>query len=675
IMSIIAPELTSDSWDRLKGLSFVVMRDDGTFALHDLAEELVIAELGHRMDAVVDDVSELLERKYEELKDSKLKGFSLSVKSLKQPKAVLIEFHEVWENHSWRGKFADGLALCEAIKFHTEEGMAFLKLCKAWFLNFLLRLAEAEHHIREALEEFNQMTEISEIERTRYRGLSIQTLAVLFVNIDRDEEATEKYEEAINLLKVVDKDPPEHIPPGEINLELVGMLWWYGNQMLGLNNLKQAERAYLDAICQWELWKNKTENPQSEWGTRWLTPILNGLGETYYLAGKLIDAEATCRRALEDIQEPFAKVICYSTLSAIFQRSNRPIEALEFAKKIEEMVGEFPEEFPILLTTHNVSSSSLHAIGRYSEALAEIEEAIRISRELMEKSPESHTVNVAGTRRSQAVMLRQTGSLVKAEEAYLEALQLRRELAKSSPKGYERVVAWTLNDRGVLYSKTSRKSKALKDYNEGLEIGRRIAEKYPEYLWNIRCVSSILNNLGVQQFESGHIEEAQEAFEESLDLCNQPSEVSVEMFLRERGFVLNNLGALLTSKGDLSAAEKTLREALSIREELEKTGIAYHLVCIGSTLNNLGILHMKKEEYSKASDLIRKAVEILEKIASDSSLDCKDELRKALSNQYILLSKNDSDKNKLEAIQKRLSDLGMKTSESEEWILDVMESA
>ena len=84
IMSIIAPELTTDSWDRLKKLSFVVMRDDGTFVLHDLAEELVIAEMGHRMDALVDDVSELLERKYEELEDIKLKGFSLSGTPRKQ---------------------------------------------------------------------------------------------------------------------------------------------------------------------------------------------------------------------------------------------------------------------------------------------------------------------------------------------------------------------------------------------------------------------------------------------------------------------------------------------------------------------------------------------------------------------------------------------------------------
>jgi tetratricopeptide (TPR) repeat protein len=519
------------------------------------------------------------------------------------------------------------------------------------------------------------MTEISEIERTRYRGLSIHSLAVLFVNIDRDEEATEKYEEAISLLKVVEKKPPEHIPPGEINLELVGMIWWYGNQMLGLNNLKKAEKAYLDAINQWELWKKKTENPQSEWGTRWLTPILNGLGETYYLAGKLIDAETTCRRALENIQEPFAKVLCYVSLSNILRRLNRPIEALEFAKKIEEMVDEFPEEFPILLNAHNVSSNSLHAIGRYSEALVEIEEAVRISRELMKKSPEMHTVNVAGARRSQAVILRQTGNLVEAEEAYLEALQIRKELAKISPTGYERVIAWTLNDRGALYSKTGRKSKALKDYNEGLEIGQRIAEDYPEYLWNIRCVSSILNNLGVLHFESGRIEDAQEAFEESLDLCNQPSEVSVEMFLRERAFILNNLGALLTSRGELSDAEKTLTEALNIREELEKTGLAYHLVCIGSTLNNLGILHMRKEEYSQASDLLRRTVEILEKIASDSSLDCKDELRRALSNHFLVLSRIDSDKKKLEVIQKRLSHIGMKKLESEEWILDVMESA
>ncbi|MFW9965325.1 MAG: tetratricopeptide repeat protein [Candidatus Sifarchaeia archaeon] len=675
IMSIIAPSLTPDSWDRLKQFSFVVKREDGTFVLHDLAEELVIAELGQRMDSIVDDVSGLLERRYDEVKDIKLKGLSLSVKSLKQPKAVLNEFSEVWENHSWRGKFADGLALCNAIKFRTKEGMAFLKLCKAWFLNFLLRIAEGEHLIREALDEFNRMAEISETERIRYRGLSNQSLAVLLMNTNRDDEATERLKEAIDLLKVVDKDPPENIPLGEINLELVAMLWWYGNHLIGLKSLKQAEKTFLDAIEQWELWKRKTENPQSEWGTRWLTPILNGLGVTYLLLGKLNEAETTCRRALENIQEPFAKYLCYDSLTSILLRLNRPIEALEFAKKIERLIIEFPEEFPIIYDAYRVSSQALHGVGNYSRALAEIENAIRISRDLMEKSPEVNSGNVALARRIQAVILRQTGKLEEAEEAYIEALHLRRELAEKSPMGYENVVAWTLNDRGVMYSRAGRKSKALKDYNEGLELGRRIVEQYPEYLWNINCVSSLLNNLGVLQFENGRIEEARKAFVASLDICSQPSEVSLEMFLRERAFVLNNLGALLTSRGDLSDAEKVLREALCIRKELEKTGIAYHLVRTSSTLNNLGLLHMRREEFSEAFDLLQRASEILDEITSKSSLDCQYDLRCVLCNQYSLLSKTDSDNEKSESVLERLRELGVKKAESEEWILDMIESS
>jgi tetratricopeptide (TPR) repeat protein len=674
ILSIISPDLTPDSWDRVRNLSFVIKRDDGTFALHDLAEELVIAELGQRMDTIVEEVSELLERKYQEVKDIKLKGLSLSVKSLKQPKAILNEFNQVWENHSWRGKFADGLALCDAIKFRTEEGMAYLKLCRAWFLNCLLRLADGEHQMREALDEFDRMAELSEPERSRYRALSNQMLAVLFMRTDRVDEAIDAFEEAISLLKKADKEPPEHIPPGEINLELVGMLWWYGLHLIDLNNLKQAENILLEAIEQWELWTRKTENPQSERGTRWLSAILNGLSDTYTLAGKLSEAEATCRRALENVQEPFAKVMCYYSLSSILLSLNRPNDALEFTKKVGEMVGEFPEEFHILVDVHFVSSQALHGIGSYSNALEEIEKSFPILRELMEISPEVHTSTMAGARRRQAVILRQIGKLAEAEEAYLEALHLRRQMAENSPAIYEKVVAWTLNDRGVLYSKTRRKSKAVEDYNEGLEISRRIAERYPEYLWNIRCVSSILNNLGILHFESGQIKEAREAFEESLELCDQPSDVSVEMFLRERASTLNNLGALLTSEGKLTDSEKMLMESLGIREELAEKGVAYHLVRTASTLNNIGLLHMRKEEYFKASEFLQRATKILKKIASDSSLDCENDLRCTLTNQYNLFSKIDTDMKRSQKILKRLKGLGVEIVDSEEWILDVMES-
>jgi len=670
IMRIISPELTPDSWDRLRRLSFVNIRSNGTFVLHDLAEDLVRAELGDSLSNLVDEVSDLLEKKYNEDKDNSLLGLAISVRALKEPKKILTELSDILNNLSWQNKYSEGIALCNSIEFRTEEGRALLKIAKAHHLIYADRIADGEHEISEALDEFERMSMITEIERKRYRALSVRTLTELLIRTGRSGEADKLFKEFIALSREVDAEPPNHLPPGYTTFELSVNLWFYGNYLDEVDRLKQAEEAFLEAREKWEIWANQVDELQSHLERRLLSFIQVNLCFVWMRMGKLSEAEVICKRLLEEVQEPHLIGVIYWNLNMISRRMNRPLEALEWTEQATKVFNQMQENVPAVLGVHINYIYALQELGRYNEALLNNEEVLRKARGAMEKAPELYSGLVARLLWTKAVLLRLTGRISEAEKTFHEVFRIFRKSTNDDPNMMYRL----LNDRGVLYSMTDKFPKAEKDFSEGLELAKRKGEKSSEVFAYVMDSAFILNNIGNLYLATGRSKTAQEVFEDALTIFEQLSKLAIDMVKRGQSTVLNNLGALLVSLGELSEAEVMLTESLSKRKELEENGVGYHKVRVSSTLNNLGLLHMSRGEYSEALGLFQEATDLLEKIALETSLDCKKDLRCTLSNQYIALSKIDSKLEKSESILKRLQDLGVKKVTTEKWILDEMES-
>jgi hypothetical protein len=119
IMSIIAPELTPDSWDRLRRLSFVREREGGNFVLHELAVDLVKAELSGNLKNLALDVGGLLEKASEEKTDYKLLGLAISVQGLHSPQSALEKMERVSSDLSWRFQFRSAIEFHDSIKLET----------------------------------------------------------------------------------------------------------------------------------------------------------------------------------------------------------------------------------------------------------------------------------------------------------------------------------------------------------------------------------------------------------------------------------------------------------------------------------------------------------------------------------------------------------------------------
>ncbi len=673
IMRIISPEMTPDSWDRLRRLSFINIRSDGTFVLHDLAEDIVRAELDNGLSNLVDEVSDLLEKKYNEESDITLLGLALSVRALVEPKRVLNRFNEEWANLSWRSRFTEGLALCDSIRFPTEETRAYLRNIRSHFLTYLDRLADGEHEARDALDVFEKLETITEVERKRYLALSYQRLGTLFLQTRRDAEIEEAYKKGIDLMNEVISETIEDLPPGRMNLEQSGFLWWYAGYLKLTRRLHEAEAICHESMKQWKIFESKNIGSTSAWDRRFFDATKIHLADTYLLLGKLQQAQTICHTLPETVENPFIITQCYGILAESLRLSNRPLEALEWSNKDLGLIDEFKENLGVVAGTHLQFIGILHNLGRYSEALVKSEELVNLVKEASEKSPEGYSRALENSLRKQAILLSQTGKIAEAEEIFNESLRLRNTMKYMDPFVNDSQIARILNDRGILLFKTGRHLKAEKDFKESLELARRVVDRFPEFVWHILFVNTIQNNLGSLYLATGRHEEAREAFKEALTVYEEISKLSDEIVKAGQATVLNNLGAYLSSNGKFSEAEKMLKESQSIRRELEERGVGYHRVRVGSTINNLGFLHMKRGDFSQALEMFGEATDLIERINSESALDCKDDLKITLRNQYIAISKIDT--NKSDDIMKRLRGLGVKKVESESLILDVMESS
>jgi tetratricopeptide (TPR) repeat protein len=79
-----------------------------------------------------------------------------------------------------------------------------------------------------------------------------------------------------------------------------------------------------------------------------------------------------------------------------------------------------------------------------------IREALKIRRELAEKSPDAYLPDLAISCNNLAYLLSDTGSSKEAEELYREALKIRRELAEKSPDAYLPNLATSCNNLAAL---------------------------------------------------------------------------------------------------------------------------------------------------------------------------------------------------------------------------------
>ena len=164
---------------------------------------------------------------------------------------------------------------------------------------------------------------------------------------------------------------------------------------------------------------------------------------------------------------------------------------------------------------------------------------------------------------------------------------------------------------GILYQETGRNAEAEEKYEEALEIERKLSETNSSaYICDM--VMSC-NNLGILYQGTERNAEAEEKYEEALEIGRKLSETNSSAYICDMAMSCNNLGNLYYDVEKYKEAEEKWQEALDIYRELSETDRRARLRQ-SQVATNLGNLYQDIGKYKKAEEKWQEALRIYEEL-------------------------------------------------------------
>lgn len=639
IMSIIAPRMKSHHWERLKNLSFVRDRGDGTWELHDLARELVIAELGQRLNQLTNEVSDYLEKASEQTSDYSLLGMAIFSTSLASEADAIASLREVVCELVNTSHQTDALSVLSSVRFSSNLGIAVRLWLKGRALNDLNRVADAEHAIKDAIDLFREIAQSNQDTVLKDLAAALFDHAFLLRRTSRPTEAEEAYREALWLQKELAKKYPDtHL--GDLAMTLRHFAW-----VLALTRRPQeAERTYEEALeIQRELAQKVPKVYLSE-----AAQTLNELGALFRKLGRVEEAEDATREALEMLRDLDKLVprmfqsniaLVHYNLADILRQTGRPVEAeealLEGLEIHRSLATRSPEVFMQNLAQglRNLSVL-LRQMGRPSEAENAIREAIGILEVVAERAPEACYPYMAWSYRNLAILLRLTGRSTESEESFRNALRIYKELSEKAPHIFARSVSYTLSNWVTLLWQTGKLPEARAAIEEALEICREQTDVAPSIF--SKYMAMLLSNYAIVLSRIGQSSRSLEVHREAIRIRSQLVNRSPKIYLPDLAVSLNNLGVSLRREGQLDDAEEAHREALNIRWKLATNCTLFYNSRLATSLNNTGVVLAERSRMSEALEIFNEALTIRRDLVSKSPELYESGLVSTLSNLGIL---------------------------------------
>jgi tetratricopeptide (TPR) repeat protein len=604
LLNIVAPSLTTDIWDRLLRMSFVRARDDGTWVLHDLARELIIAELGVRGKSLAEEVAQLFERESDERGDLTLIGHAFSIKAIFSEGEVIDKAKETILDLIKRDAASDALLILDNTRFQSMRGKAELQGLKGKALTLASRFPDAEEAIREAIRVNEELTEQESEKHLDSVAEHLCDLWELLQNT-RIDEARDAISRALEIQRSIaaERDPKQLS-------NLARILVQYG--------LSQRQKNPLD-------------------------------GE-----GPMREAISIYKEIKEVAQVPFS----LNALSLILLSSNRWDEADEVIREAIELQRRLIETEPDNLRLKAVLAAMFHNLAFMKDYLGDIEEAellhteaLQIRRDLADRDSNVYMQRLVSEIWTYSIFCFRIYKLEISEHLSAEVLEIAKENVEESPEEYEPWIERALISLSHIYMLRGKTTQAISSINQAVKLSRKRVEcgssilgltiplsissqirmRSGDYetaeetmLEVIRIFRSYeplshrsqadfafeLNNYGIILWRTGRLSEAKEALEEALEISRRKVEESPEVYNGLLSVVLNNCSIILADNDELQAVEPYFEEALSIAKYLAKRTPEIYKIHLAAVLHNYSIFLSKADRKSEAVSSLKRAVEI-----------------------------------------------------------------
>ncbi|MEV6549265.1 tetratricopeptide repeat protein [Streptomyces sp. NPDC051597] len=275
-------------------------------------------------------------------------------------------------------------------------------------------------------------------------------------------------------------------------------------------------------------------------------------------------------------------------------------------------------------------SNRLAEVGRKSEALAPIEQAVEIARRLAVDNAAAYEPDLAKSLTNLDSCLGVVGRHDEAVAAGEEAVEIHRRLAVDNAAAYEPGLATSLSNLASCLGVVGRHDEAVAAGEEAVEIHRRLAvDNAAAYEPGL---ATSLSNLGIELGEMGCQDEAVAADEEAVEIHRRLAVDNAAAYEPGLATSLTNLGLRLAEVGRGSEALAPSKQAVEIRRRLAVDNAAAYEPALATSLANLGDRLAEVGRKGEALAVTEEAVKIHRRLAVDDPAVCEPDLARWLTN-------------------------------------------
>jgi tetratricopeptide (TPR) repeat protein len=372
-----------------------------------------------------------------------------------------------------------------------------------------------------------------------------------------------------------------------------------------------------------------------------LTAILNAIPyPTVVLAPAAVSLGQRITSTLPTGTDPGVRAYWLSSLGNRLSELGRHTEALPVIEEAitirRALAAVEPSRYRADLTNSLVNVGvALAELGRLPEALAADGEAVAIRRELAAADPDRYRPDLAFALTNLAQRLFAMARSAQALQATEEAAAIYQELAAADPGRYRADLAISLDALGIRFSALGRYAEALPVTEQAAAIHRELAaadpDRYRPYL------AQSLGNLGVSLSEMGRSAEALPVTEEALVIRRELAAASPDRWRPELATTLDNLSSQLSELGHFAEALPFIEEALIIHQDLAAAGSDRWRPDLATTLDTLGTILLELDRPAEALAAGQEAMTIYRELAATEPDRHQPGLARSLANLGAVL--------------------------------------
>ena len=297
-------------------------------------------------------------------------------------------------------------------------------------------------------------------------------------------------------------------------------------------------------------------------------------------------------------------------------RAEEALAAIEEAVAIRrELATADPGAFlPSLARSLTNLSSSLSDVGRPEDALSVSQEAAGLYRELTAARPDAFRPDLATSLTNLANDLGELGQAEEALATIQEAAEVYRELTSADSDAFTRDLALSLNNLSVRLSELGWRDDALSVSQEAVAIRRKLAAANPDGFRSDLALS--LSNLSVLLGDLGQREEAQAAIEEAVAIRRELAAARPDVFRPDLAASLTNLSSRLSDLAQAGKALAAIEEAVTIYRQLVAARPDVFRPDLAASLNNLAVQLAGSGRREEALAAIEEAVTIYRQLVA-----------------------------------------------------------